>query len=89
MRYGWSLFLFAATMAYIESAVVVYLRESFYPTGFRFPVVTIPWNIYLIESGREFGTLILLFCVARISGRDRWERFLHFCFLFPSIHILQ
>lgn len=82
MRHGWTLLLFAAAMAYIESAVVVYLRDIFYPMGFRFPVVPIPWSIYLIESGRELGTLVLLYCVARISGRDRWERFLNFCFLF-------
>jgi hypothetical protein len=33
--------VFALTMAYIESAVVVYLRELYYPEGFRFPIVII------------------------------------------------
>ena len=88
MRYGWTLLLFATTMAYIESAVVVYLRENFYPMGFRFPVVIIPPGIYLIELGREFATLVMLYCVARLSGRDRWEKFLHFCFLFGIWDIL-
>ena len=82
MRKVWTLLLFGAAMAYIESAVVVYLREIFYPAGFRFPVVSIPWDIYLIETGREVRTLVMLTCVALISGRDRWERFLHFCFMF-------
>jgi hypothetical protein len=69
-------------MAYIESAVVVYLRMNFYPGGFRFPVVAIPVSTYLIEVGRELATLVMLYCVARLAGRDRWERFLQFCFLF-------
>jgi hypothetical protein len=82
VRRFWTLTAFAVAMAYIESAVVVYLRQSFYPDGFRFPAVAIPMTIYAIEVGRELGTLVMLYCAARLSGRDRWERFLHFCFLF-------
>ena len=69
-------------MAYIESAVVVYLRHLYYPEGFRFPLAFIPGEIYAIELGRELGTLVMLFTLSWLSGRDRWERFLHFCFLF-------
>ncbi len=69
-------------MAYIESAVVVYLRNLYYPEGFRFPLAFIPAEIYAIELGRELGTLVMIFTASWISGRDRWERFLHFCFLF-------
>ncbi len=37
-RYGW-LTVFAIAMAYLESAVVVYLRALYYPQGFDFPIV--------------------------------------------------
>ena len=78
---GW-LMVYAVAMAYIESAVVVYLRLIYYPQGFDFPLRVIePW-VGAIEVGREAATLVMLLAVAWVSGRDRWERFLHFSFTF-------
>jgi hypothetical protein len=80
--------VFAVAFAYIESAVVVYLRLVYYPEGFAFPLRLIePW-VGAIEVGREAATLVMLAAVAWISGRDRWERFLHFCFTFGVWDIL-
>ena len=33
----WLLTWFAVSMAYLEAAVVIYLRELYYPDGFHFP----------------------------------------------------
>ena len=37
----WITFL-AVSMAFVESAVVIYLRELYYPSGFDFPMVSMP-----------------------------------------------
>lgn len=75
-------FLFSLTMAYLESAVVVYLRELYYPDGFRFPLKLIPEKIIFIELGRELATIVMLFSVAVISGRLFVERISYFLFAF-------
>lgn len=75
-------FLFSLTMAYLESAVVVYLRELYYPEGFIFPIKLIPEKIIFIELGRELATIIMLFSVAMISGRFFAERISYFLFAF-------
>ena len=74
--------LFAITMAYLESAVVVYLREIYYPGGFRFPIVIIIDWVAAVEIGREVATVVMLLAVGALAGSDRWERFLFFCLAF-------
>lgn len=69
-------------MAYLESAVVVYLRELYYPDGFTFPIKPIPEKIIFIELGREFATIIMLCSVAVISGKLFVERISYFLFAF-------
>ena len=49
--------LFSISMAYLESAVVVYLRELYYPNGFSFPLQKIIPFIYFTEIGREVARL--------------------------------
>ena len=61
--------LFAATMAYVESAVVVYLRALYYPEGFRFPIVIIKDWIAAIEVGREAATIVMLLVAGTLAGR--------------------
>ena len=75
-------------MAYVESAVVVYLRAIYYPQGFSFPIVIIPDSMAGIEVGREAATLIMLVGVSMLAGTDRWERFLFFCTAFGIWDIL-
>jgi len=74
--------LFALAMAYLESAVVVYLRLLYYPAGFQFPMIPIPSQIAIIETGREAATLIMIWAVARIGRNAFKERFTLFCFIF-------
>ncbi len=74
--------VFAVAMAYLESTVVVYLREIFYPQGFKFPLIDIPPDIYLIEVGREAATILMLWAVSGILKRNRREWFAYFAFNF-------
>jgi hypothetical protein len=76
------LITFAVAMAYVESAVVVYLRTIYYPHGFSFPLVLLPPDMVAIEVGRELATLVMLLGVAMLAGTDRWDRILLFCIAF-------
>ena len=75
-------FLFAVAMAVVEAAVVVYLRAMYYPEGFEVILVALSQQHVAVEIGREFATIVMLVCVAGILGRERWERFGWFIFLF-------
>ncbi len=74
--------IFAVAMAYLESAVVVYLRLLYYPEGFTVILRPMPLRIYFVELGREAATIVMLFMVARLSFRSFWPRFSAFLFLF-------
>ncbi|AFH47990.1 Hypothetical protein IALB_0278 [Ignavibacterium album JCM 16511] len=75
-------FLFSMVMAYLESAVVVYLRELYYPSGFTFPLKIIPDKILIIELGRELATIIMLVTIALIAGKIFVEKVAYFLFAF-------
>jgi hypothetical protein len=82
------IFVFAVAMAYFEAAVVVYLRQIFYPGGFGFPLTTMPNRLILIELGREFSTIVMLAAVAAITGKRFWDRFGYFIVMFGVWDIL-
>lgn len=75
-------FFFAVWMAYLESAVVVYLREIYYPEGFFFPIKLIPLPMALIELGREAATIFMMLAVAFIAAKKAWTRMAYFMFCF-------
>jgi len=74
--------IFGIAMAYFEAAVVVYLREIFYPGGFEFPLTEISAHLLAVELGRELSTIIMLAAVAFIAGMKFWERFGYFIVVF-------
>lgn len=74
--------LYATAMGLLEAAVVVYLRELYYPNGFSFPIQIIPPRIALVEILREATTLLMLLAVAVLAARDRTDGFFVFSFLF-------
>lgn len=81
------LFFFAAAMGYMESAVVVYLRELYYPGGFHIiseqSLKAVPVNILLTEAGRELATIVMLISLSFfLSRRNLWRRFAYFIFAF-------
>ena len=73
---------YAVAMAYVESAVVVYLRAIYYPRGFSFPLAPMPPDMVAVEIGREVATLVMLLGVAVLAGTEWWDRFLAFCVSF-------
>jgi hypothetical protein len=86
-----ALTFWAIAFAFVEAAVVDYLRAIYYPIdkgGFQFPLLTLDqvvamgdehWRRLLIELGRELSTLIMLATMAIAvgkTGREMWAYFL-------------
>lgn len=76
------LIIFAVSMGLLEAIVVVYVREIYYPDGFRFPVKEMPIWLIAIEWVREISTLLMLGSVAWISGKTFLKRLSVFLFIF-------
>ena len=74
--------IFSIAMAYLEAAVVVYLRMIFYPEGFQFPLKLMPTSTLLIELGREVSTIVMLVIVGFMAGKALLEKFFYFMFCF-------
>jgi len=88
VRWTWVI-LFAVAFAWVEGAVVVYLREIFYGGSFYFPIV-VEWEngkyvanyLTSIEILREAATIIMLAAIACLSGRNKWQKFSFFMIAF-------
>lgn len=79
--------LFSISLGYFEAAVVVYLREIFYPDGFTFPLEIFAINplfkrFFITEIGREAASLILIFTGAWLFGNNRRQRVAYFLIIF-------
>ena len=74
--------IFGIAMGFLETAVVVYIRELYYPTGFRFPVVSIRDVIIITELGRELATIIMILAIGYIAGKNFAQRFVFFLYVF-------
>ncbi len=77
-----TLAVFAVAMAFLESAVVVYLRELFHPDGFRFPLQPIDTRLAITELGREAATVVMIGGVARLAGGGLRDQFAAFAYVF-------
>ena len=74
--------VYAVAMAYLESAIVVYLRRLYYPHGFDFPLVSIDIPTLLLEVGREAATIVMLATVGLAAGRTKVGKCAYFLLLF-------
>ncbi len=79
--------IFSIAFAYIESAVVVYLRVIFHPDGFIFPLSNVDTilqhkALLLTEIGREVATIVLILTGAWLFGRNLQQRFAYFLTIF-------
>ncbi len=74
--------IFSIAMGILEAIVVVYLRDMFYSTGFKFPLKIIPGHIIRVEILREFCTLVMLVATAFIAGKNKLQIFSYFIFCF-------
>lgn len=76
------LLVFSVAMGFMESAVVVYLRNIYYPHGFSFPLQPINLSVGITEILREASTLIMLVMLGVMNGRTKTEKFGFFIFYF-------
>ncbi len=74
--------LFAIAMACLESAVVVYIRQLYFPDGFSIVFRLIDEVIIKTELVRELATLIMLYTIACIASQTKHERFAWFLYSF-------
>ena len=74
--------VFFIAMAFLESAVVVYLRALYYPDGFELTLVPMDPLLVRTEVLRELATMIMLLAPAALVTRSALERFAWFCFGF-------
>ena len=74
--------IFSIAMGYLETAVVAYLRDLYYPQGFNFPLKPIDYKNSTIEFWREAATVIMLYGIGYLSGRNRSQRFAYFIYCF-------
>jgi len=79
--------VFGIAFAYIESAVVVYLRAIFHPDGFVFPLeafdlTPLGKRLLLTETAREAATLVLILTAAWLFGGNRQSRVAYFLLIF-------
>ena len=74
--------VFAVSMGFFESAVVVYLRAIAYPGGFSFPLQPLNDTIALTELIREVFSMLMLLSVAQLISKNRNERLAWFIYNF-------
>jgi hypothetical protein len=74
--------VFSISMAFLESAVVIYLRDLHYPEGFAFPLKMMTRRHIGVEIGREAATIFMLIAVSALSGKRFWEKFSYFLICF-------
>jgi hypothetical protein len=66
--------LFAVAFAYVEAAVVVYLRQMYGIQNLLQDIPAFDPMIAFVEVGREFSTLIMLLAVGWAAGRSLQTR---------------
>lgn len=79
--------IFGVAFAYIEAAVVVYLREIFHPDGFSFPLTVFGTDatgkqLLLTEVGREAATIVIILTGSHLFGRNLRQRIAYFLTIF-------
>ena len=76
--------LFAVAMAHVEAALVVHLRELYYPDDPRtiFPLNLLSHRDLAIELARELATVLMILSVAALARRHFGGRFAAFLFVF-------
>lgn len=76
--------VFAVAMAFVEAAVVVYLRTIYGFTGFETVLQGMSPDHLAVELFREAATIVMLAMVSLLVGRHGWERFGYFIILFGT-----
>lgn len=74
--------VFGIAMGFLESIVVVYLRQLYYPEGFGFPLTEGIGAGFSLEYMREISTITMLLAVSVLAGSIPYERFSYFLYCF-------
>ena len=75
--------IYAIAMGYLESAVVIYLRQGMFGDLIQvFPLKFMAPQIAGIELAREAATILMLLIVGYISGRNRLQQWMYFIYAF-------
>jgi len=80
--------IYALAMGFLEAAVVIYLREMYYPTGFTFPLKGMPIALVKVEVLREAATIIMLVAIAMLAAENKWQRWGYFLLSFAVWDII-
>lgn len=65
-------------MGFLETSVVVYLRELYYSNGFAFPLTAMNPRVGVIEVLREAATVVMLLGAGAMAGRNFNQRLAFF-----------
>ena len=74
--------VFSVAMAMLESSVVIYLRELYYPGGFQFPLKATSTTVAVTELLRELATIVMLLGIGMLAGKNKSGRFAWFIYSF-------
>ena len=74
--------LFAITMGIFEGAIVVYIRELYYPHGFDFPITVMNSQLVNAEIIRELASMLMIVSVAWLAAPTLNRRFGQFLYIF-------
>jgi hypothetical protein len=74
--------LFAISMGYLESAVVVYIRAIYYPEGFAFPLKEMSQYLAMTELFREAATIVMIMAISILVAKEWLQRFAWFLIVF-------
>lgn len=81
-----ALSVYAVAMALVEAAVVVYLRQLYYPAGFFIrsvsDLIVMPNWISRVELGREAATIVMLASISFLAFARTRKRFWAFVWTF-------
>ena len=73
---------FSIAMAFLESAVVIYLRYLLYPDGFVLPLKEMGDRLIITELGREVATVVMLVAAGYMLANNKLSRLAWFLFCF-------
>ena len=74
--------LFSIAMGFLESSVVVYLRELYYPDSNLFPLAQMSTTVIITELLREAATIVMLIGIGYLAGRKFITGFAWFLYSF-------
>lgn len=75
--------IYAVAMGYLESAVVIYLRESVYGnSGQVFPFRLMEPYLGQVEFVREAATIVMLLAIGYLAGKNIFQKWMFFVYSF-------